>query len=121
MDFADIFRALKEVGYEGGVYVELSRHSHNAVETARQALAFRPQEAWVTALAFRADGRLLATGHDDGTVRLWEVRRRRPLRAWEAHHRPVSALAFDRAGVLRVNFVAGRQGAPQHGVEERLE
>jgi sugar phosphate isomerase/epimerase len=40
MDFPPILRALAEVGYEGGVFVELSRHSHDAVNTARKALAF---------------------------------------------------------------------------------
>jgi sugar phosphate isomerase/epimerase len=40
MDFPPILRALDEIGYDGGVFVELSRHSHDAVETARRALAF---------------------------------------------------------------------------------
>jgi sugar phosphate isomerase/epimerase len=40
MDFPAILRALQDIGYTGGVHVELSRHSHDAVETARQALAF---------------------------------------------------------------------------------
>jgi L-ribulose-5-phosphate 3-epimerase len=40
MDFPPILRTLAEVGYEGGVFVELSRHSHDAVNTARKALAF---------------------------------------------------------------------------------
>jgi sugar phosphate isomerase/epimerase len=40
MDFAEVLGALREVGYAGGVHVELSRHSHDAVETARKALAF---------------------------------------------------------------------------------
>jgi sugar phosphate isomerase/epimerase len=40
IDFGLVLRTLEEIGYAGGVYVELSRHSHNAVETARQALAF---------------------------------------------------------------------------------
>jgi L-ribulose-5-phosphate 3-epimerase len=40
MDFREILEGLKEVGYEGGVHVELSRHSHDAVETARKSLAF---------------------------------------------------------------------------------
>jgi sugar phosphate isomerase/epimerase len=38
--FGPVLRALAEIGYAGGVHVELSRHSHNAVETARRALAF---------------------------------------------------------------------------------
>jgi sugar phosphate isomerase/epimerase len=40
IDFPPVFAALKEAGYQGGVHVELSRHSHNAVETARHALRF---------------------------------------------------------------------------------
>ncbi|HEY8505150.1 MAG TPA: sugar phosphate isomerase/epimerase family protein [Gemmataceae bacterium] len=40
IDFAEVFAALREIGYAGGVCVELSRHSHDAVNTARRALAF---------------------------------------------------------------------------------
>jgi L-ribulose-5-phosphate 3-epimerase len=40
MDFPPILRALREIGYDGGVHVELSRHSHDAVNTARRALTF---------------------------------------------------------------------------------
>lgn len=40
VDFADAFAGLKEIEYAGGAYVELSRHSHDAVNTARKAKAF---------------------------------------------------------------------------------
>jgi sugar phosphate isomerase/epimerase len=40
MDFPPILQALQAIGYDGGVHVELSRHSHDAVNTARRALAF---------------------------------------------------------------------------------
>lgn len=40
IEFAPVLRALGAIGYAGGVHVELSRHSHDAVETARKALAF---------------------------------------------------------------------------------
>lgn len=40
IDFAESLGALTAIGYRGGVHVELSRHSHDAVETARKALAF---------------------------------------------------------------------------------
>jgi L-ribulose-5-phosphate 3-epimerase len=40
IDFGPVLRTLDEIGYPGGVHVELSRHSHDAVETARQAIAF---------------------------------------------------------------------------------
>jgi sugar phosphate isomerase/epimerase len=40
VDFQDAMRALRETGYKRGVYVELSRHSHDAFETALKAIAF---------------------------------------------------------------------------------
>jgi sugar phosphate isomerase/epimerase len=40
IDFPPVLRTLCEMGYEGGVHVELSRHSHDAVETARRAIEF---------------------------------------------------------------------------------
>lgn len=40
IDFPPVLRAMREVNYQGGVHVELSRHSHDAVNTARKALAF---------------------------------------------------------------------------------
>jgi sugar phosphate isomerase/epimerase len=40
IDFAPVFEALRQIGYTGGLHVELSRHSHDAVQTARAALAF---------------------------------------------------------------------------------
>jgi WD40 repeat protein len=63
-----------------------------------QALACFPQLSWVSALAFRRDAELLATGHDDGVVRLWDTTRRQLVRSWRAHPRAVSAVAFSRDG-----------------------
>jgi sugar phosphate isomerase/epimerase len=40
IDFAGVLAALDDIGYTRGVHVELSRHSHDAVNTARRALAF---------------------------------------------------------------------------------
>lgn len=40
MEFAPILAALAEVGYEGGVYVELSRHSHDGPAAATHAANF---------------------------------------------------------------------------------
>lgn len=43
IDFGPVLRTLEEIGYTGGVHVELSRHAHDAVNTARRALAFLKQ------------------------------------------------------------------------------
>ncbi len=40
MEFPPILRALREVDYQGGVHVELSRHSHMAVDAVRASAAF---------------------------------------------------------------------------------
>lgn len=40
MDFADVFTGLNQAEYTGGVFVELSRHSHDAVNTARRSLEY---------------------------------------------------------------------------------
>ena len=40
MDFPPIFAALREIGYDRGLHVELSRHSHMGVEAVRIAADF---------------------------------------------------------------------------------
>lgn len=40
MDFGEIFDALHEIQYAHGVYVELSRHGHNAVQVAKESMEY---------------------------------------------------------------------------------
>ena len=40
IDFDDVFAALTDIGYAGGIHVELSRHSHMAVEAVRRSAEF---------------------------------------------------------------------------------
>jgi sugar phosphate isomerase/epimerase len=40
IDFPPVFAALRAAGYQGGVHVELSRHSHDGVRAAQQAFEF---------------------------------------------------------------------------------
>lgn len=68
-------------------------------DTAEGQLLCRiKQDSWVTALAVHPDGRTVATGHDDGKVRLWDARTQKPLGVIAAHPRPVSAIEFAPAG-----------------------
>lgn len=52
------------------------------------------QDSWVTAIAFSADGRIVASGHDSGRVRFWDVASYKFLGEIAAHPRAVSAIAF---------------------------
>jgi WD40 repeat protein len=63
-----------------------------------QALHRMPVESWVMALAFSADDKLAATGHDDGFLRLWDTATGKPVRQWQADEQAVSAVAFDGTG-----------------------
>jgi L-ribulose-5-phosphate 3-epimerase len=40
IEFPPVLAALTESGYTGGIYVELSRHSHLGPQAARQAFEF---------------------------------------------------------------------------------
>jgi WD40 repeat protein len=61
-------------------------------------LAVLPQFSWVSALAFHPGGRLLATGHDDGPIRCWDLNTRRLLYELRLHDKPISALAYSGDG-----------------------
>jgi L-ribulose-5-phosphate 3-epimerase len=45
MDFPPLFQVLADSDYRGGIHVELSRHSHDAVDIARKALDFLQKAA----------------------------------------------------------------------------
>src|SRR5262249_4340920 len=57
-----------------------------------------PQDSWVTALAFAPGCDVVATGHDDGLIRLWDIADGQLLRRYRGYLRPVSALAFSPDG-----------------------
>lgn len=40
IDFADVFAGLRQIDYQGGLHVELSRHSHMAPEALRESFSF---------------------------------------------------------------------------------
>ncbi len=79
-------------------YVAAGSDELSIWETATgEQLAYWPQPSWVTALAFQPGGLLLASGHDDGVIRLWhyasqrlayELRSPGRFRWFERQHAP---------------------------------
>lgn len=43
IDFDDVFAGLRQIDYQGGLHVELSRHSHMAPDVLRESFAFLQQ------------------------------------------------------------------------------
>jgi WD40 repeat protein len=50
------------------------------------------------AIAFSVDSRFLASAHEDGTVKLWNVEDRRLITTWRGNSQPVLAVAFSPDG-----------------------
>jgi WD40 repeat protein len=63
-----------------------------------QVLTSVRQDSWVTALAFNTDAAFLATGHDDGSIRYWDLAGRAAVHTLHHHKMPISALAFHADG-----------------------
>jgi WD40 repeat protein len=79
------------------VVVLLAVSSALAVRALRTPLVLAGHTASVSAVAFSPDGRLLASGSDDKTVRLWDVETGRAIHVLE-HSEQVEGIAFMPAG-----------------------
>src|SRR5687768_9422252 len=49
---------------------------------------------WVTAIAFAPNGRLLASGSRDGTIKLWDVKMGTVVATLTGHEAGITCLAF---------------------------
>ena len=59
---------------------------------------FKGHHANVSSLAFDLRGEILASGDDDGAVKLWEVKSGKVLRTLQGHYGSITRLAFDPQG-----------------------
>jgi WD40 repeat protein len=57
-----------------------------------------PQPSWVTALVMRAQPAQVATGHDDGVVRIWDPADESLVHELAGHDQPIGALAYSQDG-----------------------
>jgi WD40 repeat protein len=55
---------------------------------------------WVNSVAFSPDGRLLASGSSDRTIKLWDVATGREVRTLSGHTDIVTSVAFSPDGRL---------------------
>jgi RNA polymerase sigma factor (sigma-70 family) len=98
----------------GGVCSELWLHdwraglTENLLRDGRSGAASSPNltlrhDRAVNTVAFSPDGRTVASGANDGIVRIWRVRDGALLQTMEGHTRPVSDIAFLQDGTLLVS------------------
>jgi WD40 repeat protein len=57
-----------------------------------------PHSSWISALAFGTQLDVVATGSDDGVIRIWDTGDGQMLQQLKGHQHPVSALAFSPDG-----------------------
>ena len=99
-----------------------------------QTGVLRGHSGYVAGLQFRRDGRMLVSGGEDGTARVWDTRTRRQVHVLRPVElgTPVTGLAYDPGGArLAVSVQAGtfslwdlrgppHVGAPQGGYERAI-
>jgi eukaryotic-like serine/threonine-protein kinase len=91
-------RHLATAGSDGSIRV-WNLESRTRVATLRSEVHRRVgHDALGLALAFSADGALAASGHVDGAVHLWDLRRAEEVAVKMRHDAPVKALAFSPDG-----------------------
>ncbi|MGE4001623.1 MAG: protein kinase [Planctomycetaceae bacterium] len=69
-------------------------------DPSKPELALVGHESWVQGVAFSPDGRFLASGSGDMTVRIWDVATGKEYRVLREHTGEVYAVAFSRDGNL---------------------
>lgn len=70
------------------------------VADSRQLLSYKGHTSWVHSVAFSPNGKTLASGSNDQTVRLWDVNTGQCLKTFRGHTGCVQAIAFSPDGQI---------------------
>ncbi|HEX6045441.1 MAG TPA: caspase family protein [Pyrinomonadaceae bacterium] len=70
------------------------------VASGREVGALKGHSRGVTKVVFSRDGKLLASGASDNTIRIWDVEAQRELRTLVGHTSPIESMAFTPDGRL---------------------
>ena len=62
---------------------------------------------WVRSVSFSSDGGTLASGSDDGTIKLWDVATRQNIATLEGHAAQVRSVSFSPDGTLASGMIDG--------------
>jgi WD40 repeat protein len=68
------------------------------VATGKEQATLQGDKFDVRSLTFSSDGKMLASGSDDGTIKLWDVMRAKDLASFKGHAARVACLAFSADG-----------------------
>lgn len=100
MDMADDWSAAQSAHYEGHT---LGKAELLDAKTGRLKCTLQIPELGMTALAFSADGRRIAVGGDNGSIRICSVVTGRVLHKFKWHSREIAALAFQGQRIISVD------------------
>jgi WD40 repeat protein len=98
-DLLESWRSAKEKACPGFRWLRSLRPPPDHLGTARRAV-FRGHEGWIDSVAVSPDGRQIASGAEDRTVRVWDAADGTELRCLFGHGERVSGLAFSSDGRL---------------------
>jgi len=95
------YRVLRYIAFLGllaGVHLWLVATGKPAASQPELLYTLRGHESPITNLSFSPAGDLLATGSEDGTAKLWDLRSGRLVRTLRGHAGTVGSVAFARGG-----------------------